>query len=109
MQQHVLSVERLSREEMHALDAAQIVASLWEIIEETAFVGKHMRPAIISLRDARKALILADKRDPDAYAQAKCGVEDAKAMMDVIKDRAKTLREIKMAIQSVLAVERKIG
>ena len=106
MQLHVLSVERLSREEMQSLDVARIVALLWEIIEEIAFVGKHARPAIINHGEARKALIRADKRDKDAYAEARCDVEDAKVLLDVINDRAKTMREIKMIVQSVLNAEK---
>lgn len=106
MTPRVLAVERLSPEDLQALDAVRLVAALHEVMSEAASLGRHALGARTKLGAARKALILADKRDAGAYAEARCDVIDAQTLFDVIRDRAKTLREVRSMLQSVLKAEK---
>lgn len=96
-----LSIERMSLEQINAMAAHEQASALNEIAFSAADVGRQTVSARIALAQARNALIDAKDRRHDV-STALQNVELAKAQLDALKERARTLRELRSIFQTLL-------
>lgn len=92
-----LPVERLSADELQSMDAAMTVAALYEIAAELNALGRLGRDMRLHVTECRK-----EARRDKADVEKGNRVLDAQAQFDNAKDRAKTLRELKSTLQTIL-------
>lgn len=92
-----LAVERLSPEELEQLDRARLLQAHFDIFSEVAALGRLIREQRLVVTECKKA-VRKDKSDVDAA----CRLLDAQALFDNIKDRIRTLKELKSSIQTAL-------
>jgi hypothetical protein len=90
----MLAVEELRPEAIQALAAHELVSALSEVLSEI--------DARTALGEARKRAILAAHGAGGDIPLAKVGVIDAQTMLDIVRDRARTMRECKSVMQSIL-------
>ena len=92
-----LAVERLSTEELEALDLARLRQAHFDVFAEMAALGRLVREQRLVVTDCKKA-VRRDKND----VEAACKLLDAQALFDNIRDRIRTLKELKTSIQTAL-------
>jgi len=98
----LLAVERLSADELNALAAHEQAHALNEIMAEMARVGNEAIKARNRLARARQSLVLADREDPASKDLRKSEVIAAQAVLDNLRERSRTLRELKSILQTLL-------
>jgi len=92
-----LVVERLSPAELHAMDMAQTVSALYDIAAELTALGRLARESRLHVVECRKS-VRRNKGD----IEAECRVLDAQAHLDNIRDRVKSLKDLRSILQTVL-------
>lgn len=92
-----LSVERYSPAELHAMDMAQTVDALYEIAAELTALGRLARESRLYVVDCRKT----SKRNR-GDVEAECKVLDAQAQLENIRDRVRSLKDLRSILQTIL-------
>jgi hypothetical protein len=92
-----LQIERLSAEEIAALDGQMQIVLLAEIAAELSAIGKASKMARFIRTDAKKSL----NRNPKDI-DSKDTLLDAELVLLDLADRAKTLRDLKSIMQTIL-------
>jgi len=94
------SIEALTPKELQALSAWEQASALNELIAELSEVGREAISARIQLTKAKNAVLRAGSRE--AAIEAKCAVNEAQTVLDTYKDRARTIRDLKSIVQTLI-------
>jgi hypothetical protein len=92
-----LPIERLTPEELHALDTAANVAALYDIAAELTALGRLARETRLHVTACKK-----DVRRNRTDTEAGCRLLDAQATFDNIRDRVRSLKDLKQTLQTIL-------
>lgn len=94
-----IAIDKLTAEELAALDLAGQAIALNEILAEGAICGRELRKARLGHAEAKKAVLLASVESKD---HAKAAAIDAQLLVQFLLDRARVLRESKSILQTLL-------
>lgn len=98
----ILTVERLSGEELAALDAYRQGVAMNELMAEMVRMHGEIEKAITRHATARKNLLIVHREDAESFAALKGAEIDSKARLDVLRERVKMLRESKSILQTLM-------
>jgi len=94
------SIEALTPKELQALSGYEMASALNELIAEMSEIGREAISARIQLAKAKKAVLRAGSRE--AAIEAKADAIDAQAVLDTYRDRARTLRDLRSILQTLI-------